>query len=176
MSSSRLFGDSIRARRRLRAVSSHLTAERTSNDAGPLAGVKVVEWTTAVQGPAAGQYLRDMGASVIKIEGPVGDGNRHGRGTQNNLVSASTVDLALRASRARVGLTCGVRLCRPSRQPRVGLEPQFVSVNMGKRSLSIDMKDPASMAVVLRLLEDADVFVSDPMRLCRPRRVAGPQR
>ena len=91
------------AQRRLRAVSAHLRAERTSNDAGggPLAGVKVVEWTTAVQGPAAGQYLRDMGASVIKIEGPVGDGNRHGRGTQNNLVSASSVDLALRASGAR---------------------------------------------------------------------------
>ena len=95
------------AQRRLRAVSAHLRAERTSNDAGggPLAGVKVVEWTTAVQGPAAGQYLRDMGASVIKIEGPVGDGNRHGRGTQNNLVSASSVDLALRA-RERSARSC----------------------------------------------------------------------
>ena len=50
-------------------------------------------------------------------------------------------------------------------QPRAGLEPQFVSVNMGKRSLSIDMKDPASMVVVLKLLEDADVFVSILLRV-----------
>lgn len=87
------------AHRRLCAVSSHMTtsaklqsfvsASEAAGQDGPLAGVKVVEWTTAVQGPAAGQYLRDMGAEVIKIEGPVGDGNRHGRGTQNDLVGTT---------------------------------------------------------------------------------------
>ena len=34
----------------------------------PLAGLTVIEMTVAVQGPAAGLYLRDMGAEVIKIE------------------------------------------------------------------------------------------------------------
>lgn len=50
----------------------------------PLEGMTVVEMTIAVQGPAAGLYLRDMGAQVIKIEPPVGDGSRYGRGRFNN--------------------------------------------------------------------------------------------
>ena len=42
----------------------------------PLAGLTVIEMTVAVQGPAAGLYLRDMGAEVIKIEPPLGDSSR----------------------------------------------------------------------------------------------------
>ena len=49
----------------------------------PLAGLTVIEMTVAVQGPAAGLYLRDMGAEVIKIEPPLGDASRYGRGTYN---------------------------------------------------------------------------------------------
>jgi len=49
----------------------------------PLSGITVVEMTIAVQGPAAGGYLRDMGADVIKVEPPVGDASRHARGRDN---------------------------------------------------------------------------------------------
>ena len=49
----------------------------------PLDGIIVIEMTIAVQGPAAGLYLRDMGAQVIKIEPPMGDGSRYTRGRQN---------------------------------------------------------------------------------------------
>jgi crotonobetainyl-CoA:carnitine CoA-transferase CaiB-like acyl-CoA transferase len=49
----------------------------------PLEGYTVVELTVAVQGPAAALYLRDMGAEVIKVEPPVGDPSRHGRGKHN---------------------------------------------------------------------------------------------
>ncbi len=49
----------------------------------PLAGIRVVEMTIAVQGPAAGLYLRDMGAEVIKVEPPLGDPSRYGRGHDN---------------------------------------------------------------------------------------------
>lgn len=49
----------------------------------PLEGMIVIEMTLAVQGPAAGLYLRDMGAEVIKIEPPLGDPSRYSRGRQN---------------------------------------------------------------------------------------------
>jgi len=51
----------------------------------PLAGIRVVEMTLAIQGPAAGVYLTDMGAEVIKVEPPLGDPNRLGRGVDNDL-------------------------------------------------------------------------------------------
>ncbi|MBX3705086.1 MAG: CoA transferase [Pseudomonadales bacterium] len=49
----------------------------------PLAGIRVVEMTLAVQGPVAGVFLRDMGAEVIKVEPPLGDPARYGRGVAN---------------------------------------------------------------------------------------------
>lgn len=49
----------------------------------PLDGITVIEMTIAVQGPAAGLYLRDMGADVIKVEPPMGDASRYSRGRQN---------------------------------------------------------------------------------------------
>ena len=79
----------------------------------------MVEFTTAVQGPAAGQYLRDMGAEVIKIEGPSGDGNRHGRGTQNEL--------------PRLGLSCHVSVY--FRRRRGHYHPRVIEVGRLKATL-----------------------------------------
>ena len=49
----------------------------------PLSGMRVIEMTTALQGPAAAGYLAEMGADVIRVETPGGDGSRYGRGVNN---------------------------------------------------------------------------------------------
>ncbi len=98
--------------------------------AEPLHGITVVEMTVAVQGPAAGLYLRDMGAEVIKVEPPIGDASRYGRGTQNET-------------------------------PEGTLGPQFVAVNRGKRSVCMDLTTPLARAALHRVLEEADVFLTN---------------
>src|ERR1700751_4014541 len=60
-----------------------------------LDGMKVVSFCHYLQGPAAMQYLADMGAEVIKIEPPKGAFERHWAG----------------ADRATVGNVSAVFLC-----------------------------------------------------------------
>jgi len=51
-----------------------LTEPRNPN--APLAGLKVLELARVLAGPWAGQILADLGADVVKVEGPEGDGTR----------------------------------------------------------------------------------------------------
>lgn len=97
---------------------------------GPLSHIRVVEMTIAIQGPGAGLFLRDMGAEVIKVEPPIGDGSRYHRGANNTL-------------------------------PPEALGSQFVAMNRGKRSVCLDVHTPLGGQAVQRLIERADVFLSN---------------
>ena len=55
---------------------------------GPLAGVRVVDFTTMVSGPLAAATLADQGAEVIKVESPAGDETRR-IGRRRNGLTAS---------------------------------------------------------------------------------------
>ena len=53
--------------------------------AGPLAGIRVVEMGQLIAGPFCGQLLGDMGAEVVKIEPPAGNGRKRKRSAEKTL-------------------------------------------------------------------------------------------
>ncbi len=101
--------------------------------AGALEGIRVVEIGQEIQGPYAGQYLADMGASVVKIE------NR------------TTGDMSrwLRAAEFFPKVRSG------------HVSPYFLAMNRGKRSLTLDVKNPKGKEILHRLLERADVLLTN---------------
>lgn len=99
----------------------------------PLQGVKVIEFCQIAAGPFCGMLLADFGADVIKIEPPEGDAMRTWPP-----VSPGTGD-----------------------QAAVGFSENFASVNRGKRSLALDLKNPEDLALARQLVLDADVFVEN---------------
>ena len=113
--------------------------------AGPLDGVKVVEITMFQQGPVAGMRLGDLGADVIKVEPKTGD---PGRGMMR-IVGADT----------------GLK----------GRNYYFESNNRNKRSIVLDMKSEKGMEIFLKIIDDADVFLTN-MSIDAPQRMGiGPE-
>jgi CoA:oxalate CoA-transferase len=93
---------------------------------GPLDGIRVLEQSVFQQGPVAGSLLADMGADVVKIEGPASpDPGRW------------AFDVGTVAN------------------------PYYEHNNRNKRSLVLDLKHPAALASFYRMIETADVFLTN---------------
>lgn len=95
---------------------------------GPLVGITIIDCTMALAGPFGTALLADMGADVIKIEPPSGDGSR------------------------------GVP---PFTEPRTDYGGYFASINRNKRSVVLDLKNPADKDIFLQMCEQADAVVEN---------------
>jgi crotonobetainyl-CoA:carnitine CoA-transferase CaiB-like acyl-CoA transferase len=99
---------------------------------GPLSGVRVVEWAHVHLGPGAGMFLGDMGAEVIHVESREGDMMRRYATLWGN-------DFMLDDDRN----TFTEDLLR------------------NKRSLTVDLNHDEAKEIVYRLVDRADVFVTN---------------
>jgi len=97
----------------------------------PLEGIKVVELSTYAAAPAAGRFLADMGADVIKIEGLSGE-----------------------PFRTSFGLSVNTPVDEDE-------NPCFQLENANKRSITINLKDPDGKQMLFDLLKDADIFFTN---------------
>ena len=98
---------------------------------GPLSGLHVLDLSRVLAGPYAAMILGDLGADVIKIEQP-------GSGDDTRKWGPPFIDTA------------------------VGRESTyFLSANRNKRSVAIDLKDPAERPFIEELLTWADVVIEN---------------
>ena len=105
------------------------------NPDAPLAGLKVLELARVLAGPFCGQILADLGADVIKVESPEGDGTRAWGPPWVERVDA---------------------------QGRVRREAAYYhACNRGKRSIIADFGRPQDLARVTALAADADVVIEN---------------
>jgi crotonobetainyl-CoA:carnitine CoA-transferase CaiB-like acyl-CoA transferase len=97
--------------------------------AGVLDGVRVLDFSRVFAGPAATQILGDLGAEVTKVEEPGAGDEARGFGVTAEVFK------------------------------RLGASPSYLALNRNKRSIALDLKSPAGLALARRLAEAADVLV-----------------
>jgi crotonobetainyl-CoA:carnitine CoA-transferase CaiB-like acyl-CoA transferase len=91
----------------------------------PLKNIRVIEFCQIAAGPFAGMLLADMGADVIKVESPEGDGMRNW-------------------------------------PPHTGgYSENFASLNRGKKSVVLDLKDKQQLESARQLCLSADVVLEN---------------
>ncbi len=109
--------------------------DKPRNPDAPLAGLKVLELARVLAGPWAGQILADLGADVIKVESPEGDGTR--------LWGPPWVD----------------RVAADGTTHREAA--YYHACNRGKRSILADFTSADNLDRVCELARDADVLIEN---------------
>lgn len=131
----------------------------------PLEGVKVVDLTRILAGPYCTQALADAGADVIKVEEPAKGDDTRGWGPPFVVEQEGAAPPEPPARLSRDVLpprgSGDVNPPPPAAVPDRGESAYFLSVNRGKRSLALNLKDPRGREILWRLLEDADVLVEN---------------
>ena len=95
---------------------------------GPLAGIRIADFSRVLAGPYATMMLGDLGAEIIKVERPTDGDDTRSWGPPHAADGTSTY---------------------------------FQSVNRNKRSVWLDLADPADRAEAFALATSADVLVEN---------------
>ncbi len=103
-----------------------MAENKNSTWAGPLQGIRVLDFTRVLAGPSAALALADLGAEVIKIE-PPGTGDE-------------------------------TRSFPPFRD---GESHYYLAINRGKKSIVIDLKSAAGVALVKDLAAKCDIVIEN---------------
>jgi crotonobetainyl-CoA:carnitine CoA-transferase CaiB-like acyl-CoA transferase len=102
--------------------------------AGALNHIRVLDLSRILAGPWAGQMLADLGAEVIKIEKPgTGDDTR----------------------------SWGPPYLRDGSGADTSESAYYLGANRGKKSVAVDISDPAGQEIVRRLAAQADVVIEN---------------
>ena len=118
-----------------------LLGERTMNEAerhGPLQDLLIIDCTRALAGPYGAGLFADLGARVIKIEPPAGDGYRN--------IPPFLPDHAPAYADEDAGSDYGA---------------PFAAVNRNKESVCLDLKDADAKEAFLNLCERADIVLEN---------------
>jgi crotonobetainyl-CoA:carnitine CoA-transferase CaiB-like acyl-CoA transferase len=100
----------------------------------PLSHIRVLELSRILAGPWAGQMLADLGAEIIKVEKPIqGDDTRH----------------------------WGPPYLKSQQDEAPTESAYFLSANRGKRSITIDIRQPEGQAIIHQLIESCDVLIEN---------------
>lgn len=102
---------------------------------GPLSGIRAISFGTAIAGALSGTALAELGADVVKIESPARPDNLRRLWAPGEPV-----------------------IHEPS---GADTSPMFANFNRTVRSVALDMKEPASVALFLRLAAAADVVIEN---------------
>jgi len=100
----------------------------------PLSGVRVFDLTRILAGPTCTQLLGDLGADIIKVEKPfVGDDTRTwGPPYVKDRLGNDTTESAY-----------------------------YLSANRNKRSVTIDLSQPAGIELAKKFIEKSDVLIEN---------------
>jgi crotonobetainyl-CoA:carnitine CoA-transferase CaiB-like acyl-CoA transferase len=99
---------------------------------GPLAGIRIADCSTVLAGPLCTMILADLGADVVKVEPPEGDATRGWGPPWVGDEGAGTRTAAY-----------------------------YLAVNRNKRSMRLDLRQPAGREVLGRILASSDVLVEN---------------
>ncbi len=104
-----------------------------------LAGVRVLDLSRVLAGPWCTQVLADLGADVIKVERPAGDGHPGGDDTRG----------------------WGPPFLKDQQGEDTGEAAYYLGTNRNKRSITVDIATPAGADLVRTLAARCDVLVEN---------------